>query len=486
MWKSTLTRAAAVSLIATGLLFGISEPAYAHAFGQRYDLPLPLNLYLAGAAIAVVLSFVVISIAAQAVAQPTLPRLESKALGRIFASPVVRVPLRLATVGLLGLTLASGFIGTQRPLQNFAPTFVWVVFWVGLAFISALVGNLWAALNPWSALFEWAEALYQTVTGRQSLSWIPYPESLGVWPAALLMLGFSWLELVWREAQIPWNTSGAVLLYSVVTWLGMLVYGRAAWLAHGEVFTLVFGLFSNLAPCRLDTKDGETVLVVQPYASEFTRLKAPDASQLVFVLMLLAILSFDGFKDTPLWQSIVEVALPPLLPLLGNQAYAALNTLALVTVPALFVGIYFSFAALMHRVAGKQLLTCGQTARTFVFTLVPIVIAYHLSHYLSYLLVIGQQIIPLISDPFGFGWNLFGTADYRISVGVIGARFVWRFAVIAIVVGHVISVALSHLTAVKTYPSLAVAQRSQYPMLALMVGYTLLSLWLFAQPIMEG
>ena len=302
MWKSTPARVAAAG-ISFGLgLLGLTAPAYAHAFGQRYDLPLPLNLYLAGAAIAILLTFAAVSLLAQVMeGEPDLPHLKFRVLGRLLASPYLRVPLRLVAVGLLGLTLASGFIGTQRPLQNFAPTFVWVIFWVGLAFVSALVGNVWAALNPWSALFEWADSLYRQLTGQESLSWsLPYPEALGVWPAALLLLGFSWLELVWQQAQMPWNTAGAVLLYSLLTWLGMLVYGRAAWLAHGEVFSLVFGLFSRFSPCQVEVEADEPVLTVRPYGVGFSRLTVPDTSQLVFVLMLLAILSFDGFKDTRL------------------------------------------------------------------------------------------------------------------------------------------------------------------------------------------
>jgi hypothetical protein len=125
-------------------------------------------------------------------------------------------------------------------------------------------------------------------------------------------------------------------------------------------------------------------------------------------------------------------------------------------------------------------------AQTFIFTLVPIALAYHLAHYLSFLLVQGQLMIPLASDPFGFGWNLLGTVGYRVDIAVVGARFGWYTAVVAIVVGHIVAVYLAHLTALRTWRDRVLALRSQYPMLVLMVGLTVVSLWILAQPIVEG
>ena len=121
----------------------------------------------------------------------------------------------------------------------------------------------------------------------------------------------------------------------------------------------------------------------------------------------------------------------------------------------------------------------------FVLSLVPIAIAYHLSHYLSYLLITGQQIIPLASDPFGRGWDLLGTADYKMDIGILNAKIVWYVAVISIVIGHVIAVYLSHITALWVFEDRHAALRSQIPMLVLMIGYTMVSLWILSQPIVN-
>jgi hypothetical protein len=127
----------------------------------------------------------------------------------------------------------------------------------------------------------------------------------------------------------------------------------------------------------------------------------------------------------------------------------------------------------------------GALAGRFVLSLVPIAIGYHLAHYFSLLALAGQFIIPLASDPFGYGWDLFGTTLYRIDIAVVDARFIWYLAVGAIVTGHILAVWVGHVTAHDVFRDVAAARRSQYPMLALMVGYTMLSLWILAQPIVE-
>ena len=121
----------------------------------------------------------------------------------------------------------------------------------------------------------------------------------------------------------------------------------------------------------------------------------------------------------------------------------------------------------------------------FILSLIPIAIAYHLAHYFSYLLIAGQYIIPLVSDPLGLGWNLFGTIEYRIDIGIVNAKFVWYLAVVAIVFGHAMAVYVAHFMAIRVFFDRKSALRSQFPMLVLMVLYTMISLWILSQPIIS-
>ena len=202
------------------------------------------------------------------------------------------------------------------------------------------------------------------------------------------------------------------------------------------------------------------------------------------MLLVLSTVTFDGFTATPAW-SRLEGALYGALAPLGDLRLSLIESLGLLAFPLLFVGVYLAFARLTAWAAGDQLGT-ATVARLFVLSLVPIAIAYHLAHYFTYLLIQGQLLIRLVSDPFGFGWNLFGTARSRPDIGIVGARFVWYLAVAAIVLGHVIAVYVAHVVALREFRDRRAALRSQLPILVLMVGYTVVSLWIIAQPIVEN
>ena len=208
------------------------------------------------------------------------------------------------------------------------------------------------------------------------------------------------------------------------------------------------------------------------------------------VLLVLATVTFDGFSDTPEWATVLGWALeqtPQLTsPYLNGLVIA--NTLGLALFPLAFAAIYWGFSSLMRwvvqRGGGTSPITVELMA-AFVFSLVPIALAYHFAHYLGFLLIQGQLIIPLASDPFGVGADLFGTAGYRVNIAITNARFIWFFAVISIVVGHIIAVYLAHLRAATLFKNGQLALKSQLPMLVLMVIYTVVSLWIISRPITE-
>jgi hypothetical protein len=210
----------------------------------------------------------------------------------------------------------------------------------------------------------------------------------------------------------------------------------------------------------------------------------------VFVLLVLSTVTFDGFMETPLHAGLLEwIGSEPLFhPLLlklhelGFDLIVVLDTVMLALSPLLFLLVYLGFSWLVKEVPDSEL-PVMEIAGLFVLSLVPIAIAYHLAHYLSYLLLAGQLIIPLASDPFGAGWDIFGTTSYSIDIGIIGAKFVWYTAVIAIIIGHVFAVGVAHFVALRVFESPSVALKSQYPFLVLMVAYTMLSLWILSQPI---
>ena len=507
-------RLARIALVAAGcaLVLGVIVPgrAYGHGFGERYDLPLPLWLYVGAAGAAVALSFVVIGLFVRGT--PGLndyPRLNLLrwGAGRALVHPAVVQSIKAVSVGLFGLVIVAGLIGNAAPVLNLVPTIVWVIWWVGLAYASALVGDIWALINPWKTIFELAEHLGRRLNAEGELSLgYRYPYQLGIWPGVLLFLAFGWVEIVYVDSAIPGRIAQLLLAYTIVTWGGMILFGKDEWLRRGEAFSLAFGFLARFAPtevrvvsprvcqsCPVQCTDqgGQCIgcghcfgrasatdreLNLRPFAVGLLRNEVVSLSMLAFVVLLLSTVTFDGFTATPLWDD-VKVSLNGAIPNL-----TIINTLGLIVFPLAFMAVYLAVCMLMAAVSGKWT-PVGEMARAFVYSLIPIALAYHLAHFFSFLLIQGQRIIPLASDPFGYGWDLFGTSDYRIDIGIVDARIAWFTAVGAIVVGHIVAVYLAHVLSLRTLRERGAALRSQYPMLALMVAYTMMSLWILAQPI---
>jgi hypothetical protein len=462
------------------------DQASAHGFGQRYDLPLPLSLYLAGAAAAVVVSFVIVGLFVReqpgAHADPHL-NLHATRLGRLMGRPGVAAALKLAALGLFIVMVLAGLIGNPDPYRNIAPTLVWIIFWVGFAYVSAFGGNLWPLINPWRTLFEAADWLWRRMAGRGLALALPYPAALGVWPAFLLLLGFSWLELVYPAPAVPSTIAGFAIAYSILTLAGMIAFGGEAWLSHGEVFSQVFGLLARFAPTEIRLQGARSEWMLRPPGAGLLDPAPVSTSMMALVLLLLSSVLYDGALGTPEWTEL-ENALAAHLPGFGEAAFLLIRTGGLLAFWAVFFGAYLAVSAGM-RVAAAGHLRPLEIARSFALTLVPIALGYHVAHYLTYLLIQGQYIIPLASDPFGYGWNLFGTAGYRVDIGIVGARFGWYAAMTAILTGHIAAVYLAHARALQLLPTRDAALRSQVPLTALMVVYTFVSLSILAEPITE-
>ena len=473
----TRVRMLAASLAATLL----ASPAYAHGFGQRYDLPIPLSFYLVGMAAAVAVSFVIVAwFVREAPRAQAYPRVDLSAYG--LALVPAALALKLIALAVFIVTVMAGFRGDPNPYKNIAPSMVWIIGWVGLAYVSAFIGNVWAVINPWRTIFEAVETIYCGVTGRSKLSLdLPYPAALGVWPAFLLLLAFSWIELVYSNPAEPAFLGRLLVAYSILTFAGMFLFGGDTWLQRGELFTLLFGTFARFAP--LDIRTGpHRSLWLRPYGAGLLDSSTVSTSMMAFVLLLASVL-YDGALGTPEWGRL-EAAFASSLAALGDFKLMAIRTAGLIAFWLVFFGAYVGVSGVMRVVTPSRLSTL-EIARSFAFTLVPIAIGYHLAHYLTFLLIQGQYVIPLASDPFGFGWNLFGTAGYRVDIAIVGARFAWYAAVTAILTGHIAAVYLAHLEAIEILDTRAAALRSQVPLTALMVVYTFVSLSILAEPIVE-
>ena len=464
------TRLAALLMVASTLTPAL---AAAHGLVGRADLPIPTWLFSWGAAIVLIVSFLLLGSAWR---EPRLQRGGFRewpaGVARTLTHPVVEVLCGLIGVGLLVLVLWAGYFGTSGISDNLAPTFIYIAFWLGLIPLSLIFGNVFRLFNPWLAVGRFAAWL---VRGRAPEA-LPYPRRLGHWPAAAGLVGFVWLEIGSSNGSDPRTLAVATSIYSGVTWFAMMLYGVEDWSRRGEAFGVYFGLLSRMAFVE---RRGRRLGFRKPLSGLATVPRLPGL--VAVVIVMIGTVTFDGFSAGPVWQDIID---PPLgwLEDAGVDPQTRLELLY-----ALTLGVVLGLVYGVYRLGIAGIRTADrrhqarELARTFAHTLVPIALAYAAAHYVSLLLFQGQALVALASDPLGRGWDLFGTADATIDYGFLSAEVFWYLQTAFVIGGHLAALILAHDRAVAIYADARTATRSQYWMLGVMVGFTTLALWLLSE-----
>jgi len=266
-----------------------------------------------------------------------------------------------------------------------------------------------------------------------------------------------------------------VLLLLFTLWITPGLFGREPWTRSGEGFAVMFELLARMAP--FTSRHG--VLVIR---WPLTGLAGASRIRgtLAFVAVMLGSTSFDGFSRASAWQNLLTDVRSGLT----DQPLRVVDlVLTLVNVAGLLVfvaGVVVTYLAAVA-LAGRLVRAPRSLVGDFVLSLVPIAFAYLVAHYFSLFVIQGQFAIPLASDPFGRGWDLFSTADFAPNLAVVSPETIWYAQVVSLTVGHVAGLAIAHDRAVALFEDRRAALRSQYPMLGLMVLYTVGGLWLLSQ-----
>jgi hypothetical protein len=446
----------------------------AHGIGGIRDLPVPGYLFFWGATAVLGLSFAALTFLWR---EPLLDRKAagravSDAASRILLSPLLLVVTRALAFALLVIVWLSSAFGTTSSGANLGPTFVYVVFWIGVAIVVAVLGNIWPAINPWQAAADGVGWVARRVGLRETPP-LEYPSRLGRWPGAVLLFAYAALELAWVNPANPSTLAAAITIYSGVTWTGALLFGSRRWFANGDGFSVYFDLLGHIAPLA---RYGRRI-VVRPYFTGLARLDIRPGTIALVAVMLGSVL-FDGFSRTSIWQNayydvqIAHLESPGTADLLG----------VLMALGGLLAAVCLVGAAYRGAVAGTELITERQgLAGAFISSLVPIAFVYVIAHYFSLLVYQGQVVYRLFSDPAGKGWDLFGTRGFEPNFTLLTPNTIWYVQVVALVIGHVAGLAVAHDRAVGLFGSSKIAAWSQYPMLVLMVCYTVGGMWVLSQ-----
>jgi hypothetical protein len=456
---------------------------YAHALVAKQDLPIPAWLFAWAASIVLVVSFFALSAAWR---KPQFEQERWRPSAAWLTTVLRSWPLQALCGGLavflLGVGIYSGIHGTEAPDRNFAITFFFVTAWIGFPFVSAIFGNVFPTFNPWRAIARVCGGAYRAGVGRR-MRHIAYPERLGRWPAAVGLLGFVWLEVVYGSSGgvavglEPHAAGVAACVYTGYTLTMMALFGCEEWCGRGEIFSVYFGMFSQLAP--FGVKDGRIGRRRALAAATHWATSVPGSTAVV--IASIASTSFDGAEDGAYKAALEHVGkwvegagIGPLATIrITDSIFMALTVAGI-------AAIYLLGVKGMRSVPGAP--PYKQLVRGFAHSLIPIALAYLVAHYFSLFVYQEQaQFTYLLSDPLGTSTtNLFGTAEYGIDFNALTPNVIWYVQVAALLAGHVLGLTLAHDRALVYWRDYRRASRSQYWMLAVMVAFTCFGLYLLS------
>ena len=454
----------------------------AHALVARKDLPIPVWLFAWGASIVLIVSFFALSAAWR---KPRFEEDHWRPLAAGFSRAVLGLPVQIAcgavSVFLLGFSIYAGLKGTEAPDRNFALTFLFVTVWLGFPVFSVVFGDVFRPFNPWRAVGRVVGGAFSAVAGQRPAH-LSYPERLGRWPAALGLLAFVWLEVVYGAnggvavGLSPHAAGLAALFYSLYTMAMMALFGVEKWCQTGEVFSVYFGMFSQLGVFGLEQgRLGRR----RPLAAATHWATIPGSAAVV--IASIATTSFDGAQEGAFKGGILRT-----FEWLADAGFSLTTSLRLTD--TIFMVITFVGIALVYLIGVRGMATVQgapplKKLRTgFAHTLIPIAFAYLVAHYFSLFVFQEQaQFTYLLSDPLGTATtDLFGTASGGIDFKLLSANAIWYVQVAALVIGHVAGLTLAHDRATAYWGDYRQAARSQYWMLAVMVAFTCFGLYLLS------
>ncbi|RGP37557.1 hypothetical protein [Pseudotabrizicola alkalilacus] len=438
-----------------GALTLLPGAAFACALPPSVILTLPTGHYIAGAAVTVALTALMGAMAR------SLPRLEAvQVLERRIWVPV-SVSSYLSFLCFLGLVLV-GLFGARDPMHNLMTLVFWTGVWIAVPLGSMLLGNLWRSINPWTAPVRITRTLLGR-TGSVGLS------RLGHWPAVMFYAGFVWFQLVSMSPDDPAVLATAALIY----WLAIFSLAVAEgedWLQRGEFLTVLMGYLAKVAPVWLELEGGRARLMRGWPGAQVVRMAPLSVSAMAFITLALSALTFDGLMETFWWHALIgENPLEPT----GRSAVMGVNSLGLLAVWALTIVALWVVIRMGRAIGGARFAT-GPVMLSFL----AIAAGYHAAHYLVTLLTAGQYTLAALNDPWFRGDAYLGLPPFYVSFGFLTDQtimpMIYAAQFAAILGAHLLAVLLS-LRLVGDMRAMA-----HLPMTVLMVGYTVLGLWLLS------
>ncbi|GGO71278.1 hypothetical protein [Nocardioides deserti] len=430
----------------------------AHGIGGAKDLPIPPELAIAGAVAALTVSFTVLAVAWRS------PRYDAATSGRpapaylqaLVDAPALRVVLRVLGMAVFLYGAYAAVLG-QDLLTNpvFGMFYVW--WWVGLVPLSLLLGPVWKAISPVRTI----NLAFAKISGSDPDRGVfTYPERLGVWPAAIGLYAFVWMELVYQFSTELGPVRLWVATYVAVMLLGGALFGNTFY-ERADPFEVYSSLIAKLSPWG--RRDGQ-LIVRSPLANLDSVTVRPGLVAVMAVLF--GSTAYDSFRESSFWVRHIQSS---------ETSVSLLNNLALLGF-VVGVGVIFAVGTAATGV-GPETPRWSLPDR-FAHSVVPIIVGYMVAHYLTYLVEVGQLTLIQASDPLGTGQDLLGTGDWSVNYWLsYHPTLLANTKVLAVVLGHVVGVVAAHDRAIKLLPKRH-QLTGQLPLLVAMVFFTAGGLYL--------
>ena len=396
------------------------------------DLPIPFDMVLNAAVLAVVLTFVFLKVSWKEsilTSEEKLFSTNQSFSGKLFGFLI------------LALLTVPGLVSNEAAKVSISPLILWVFLWIGVPVLGLLFGDLYAKFNPLSILVN-----------REG-------ESKNVYIASFLFICLTWFELVWSKPGNPRHI-GIVFLILFLTVSAIQKFYKKT-IIEVDPLLVLHHLYSKM---RVTNKAPVFKTLLNNLAN-LSQLKGME----YFILLMIGTVTYDGLRETTFWFNIF-----------GTRTYeTAFSTLAFLSMN-LIVIIFYRFACYFAiRVSGEDL-NLNEISLKFGHTMLPIAFAYHVTHYLGLLLFESQTLLYRLNDPLGFGWNLFNaqeaTVDYFLEPVIL-----WTIMVIVTLAGHMLSVVLAHDLSVKIFGHQK-SDKTQYIFLFITVALTLQALFVLSVP----
>ncbi|MDQ2067654.1 hypothetical protein Q9295_14855 [Xinfangfangia sp. CPCC 101601] len=429
--------------------------AWACALPPSVILTLPTRHYITAAALTVALTALLAALAGR------LPQMGAQVWARRRDWLPASLTSYVSFLAFLGLVLI-GFFGPRDPMHNLMTLVFWTVIWIVVPLASAVFGNIWRPINPWTGPVRIARTLLGRSTGIGLAR-------LGAWPAIGFYLWFIWFQMISSSPDDPAVLAQAALTYWAIIFVLAVAEGED-WLEEGEFFTLLFGFVSRIAPLWAERQDGQLTRMIGWPGAQVLRMAPLSRGSMVFIALVLSALTFEGLSETFFWQGLIGQN--PLEPM-GRSAVAWQNSFGLLAVFALTLSLLAIGMQL-----GEKLSQGGMRADRIMLSFLAIASGYHGAHYLMMLLTAGQYTLAALNDPFMSGDSWLGLPPFYVSFG-----FLTDARIMPLLYGTQFVLILgAHLLAVVLSFQLSGPQRpiAHLPLTILMVGYTVLGLWLLS------